>query len=320
MNSILVTGGAGYIGSKIVLDLIKNKKKVIVIDNLSTGYKALINKKAKFYKINFSSNKIKSIVEKNNVDTIIHCAASTNVSESKKNKKKYFVNNVYRTKIFLNNLRKTKIKNFIYSSTCAVYGNVKKNVNENTKVNPTNYYGVTKLRAENIIKKYSKKIGYKYVILRYFNVAGSDNKNKIGIYKNNGQLIKNIAISIKKKNFSVNIFGNKYKTKDGTCIRDFIHINDISLIHLLALRKINLYRKNLLFNCGYGKGFSILKIINIFEKLKKIKIKKNIKKNRPGDIVRMVSNNSKIKKLLKFKNRYTIQDIIKSSLIWEINR
>ena len=320
MNSIIVTGGAGYIGSKIVFDLIKNKKKVIVIDNLSTGYKRLVSRKAKFYKINFSSNKIRSIIEKYNVDTIIHCAASTNVTESNKNKKKYFLNNVHRTKILLNNLKKKKIKNFIYSSTFAVYGNVNKNVNEKTKVKPNNYYGITKLKAETIIKKYSKKIGYKYGILRYFNVAGSDNKNKIGIYKNNGQLIKNIAISIKKKRYSVNIFGNNYNTKDGTCIRDFIHISDISFIHLLALKKINLNRKNLLLNCGYGKGFSILKVINIFEKLTKAKLKKNIKQKRTGDIVRMVSNNYNLKKVLKFKNRYTIEDIIKSSLIWETNR
>ena len=253
MSSILVTGGAGYIGSKIVHDLIKQNKKVVVIDNLSTGFKKLVNKKSTFYKIDFSTKLLKQILKNHKIKTIIHCAASTNVIEANKNKKKYHLNNVLKTKKLLQNIKDQKIDNFIYSSTCAVYGNVKKKVNENTSLKPVNFYGITKLKAEKLVKKYSKVNNFNYAILRYFNVAGADNKNKIGIYKNNGQLIKNIASSIISEKKIVNIFGNNYQTKDGTCIRDFIHVSDISQIHLLALKKINISNSNLILNCGYGK-------------------------------------------------------------------
>ena len=317
MSGILVTGGAGYIGSKIVFDLIKKRKKVVIIDNLSTGFKSLINKKSIFYKIDFSSRLVKEIVKDNNIQTIIHCAASTNVAEANKNKKKYFLNNVSKTEIFLKNVKDLNIKNFIYSSTCAVYGNINSKVTENTKVKPTNIYGLTKLKAEQLIKKYSRKYNFKYAILRYFNVAGADNFNKIGIYKNSGQLIKNIAINcVNKRNF-VNIFGNKYHTEDGTCIRDFIHINDISKIHILALNKIDKSRSNLILNCGSGKEYSILNIISRFEKIYKIKIVKKISPKRDGDIVRMVCDNIKLKTHLKFKIEFDIDDIIKSSVNWE---
>ncbi len=317
MSGILVTGGAGYIGSKIVFDLIKKRKKVVIIDNLSTGFKSLINKKSIFYKIDFSSRLVKEIVKDNNIQTIIHCAASTNVAEANKNKKKYFLNNVSKTEMFLKNVKDLNIKNFIYSSTCAVYGNINSKVTENTKVKPTNIYGLTKLKAEQLIKKYSRKYNFKYAILRYFNVAGADNFNKIGIYKNSGQLIKNIAINcVNKRNF-VNIFGNKYHTEDGTCIRDFIHINDISKIHILALNKIDKSRSNLILNCGSGKEYSILNIISRFEKIYKIKIVKKISPKRDGDIVRMVCDNIKLKTHLKFKIEFDIDDIIKSSVNWE---
>ena len=319
MSSILVTGGAGYIGSKIVHDLIKQNKKVVVIDNLSTGFRQLINKKSTFYKIDFSSKLLKQIIKKNNIKTIIHCAASTNVIEANKNKKKYHLNNVLKTKKLLQNIKDQKIDNFIYSSTCAVYGNVKKRVDENTSLKPVNFYGITKLKAEKLVKKYSKVYNFKYAILRYFNVAGADNKNKIGIYKNNGQLIKNIASSLISEKKIVNIFGNKHQTKDGTCIRDFIHLSDISQIHLLALKKINISNSNLILNCGYGKDYSILNIINRFEKIYKIRFIKNILPKRDGDIVKMTCDNKKLKKKLSFKGKFNINDIIKSSVVWEKN-
>ena len=319
MSSILVTGGAGYIGSKIVHDLIMQNKKVVVIDNLTTGFRQSINKKSTFYKIDFSSKLLKQIIKKNNIKTIIHCAASTNVIEANKNKKKYHLNNVLKTKKLLQNIKDQKIDNFIYSSTCAVYGNVKKRVDENTSLKPVNFYGVTKLKAEKLVKKYSKVYNFKYAILRYFNVAGADNKNKIGIYKNNGQLIKNIASSLISEKKIVNIFGNKHQTKDGTCIRDFIHVSDISQIHLLALKKINISNSNLILNCGYGKDYSILNIINRFEKIYKIRFIKNFLPKRDGDIVKMTCDNKKLKKKLNFKGKFNINDIIKSSVVWEKN-
>ena len=199
MKKILITGGAGYIGSQIVTDLINKNYDVIVIDNLSTGFKSLVNKKAKFYKYDISDKKnISKIIKKFNVESVIHCAASTNVKESELNPKKYFNNNVKKTEVFLNSLAHSSVKNIIYSSTCAVYGKIKNNVSENSRLKPDNNYGKTKVLAEKLIIKYSKKYNLNYAILRFFNVGGSDVKNKIGCVSNNNQLIKNFCEAIKK--------------------------------------------------------------------------------------------------------------------------
>ena len=320
MKKILVTGGAGYIGSKIVTDLINKNLEVFVIDNLSTGFKYLINKKAKFYNCDIADKvRIKKIITKCNIDSVIHCAASTNVKESETNSRKYLINNVKKTEIFLNSIKQTSVKNIIYSSTCAVYGKVKKKVNEKSKLKPENYYGKTKVLAEKLVIQYSKKNRLNYAILRFFNVGGSDIKNKIGCVKNNNQLLKNFSEEIKKKTYKIKIFGNNYNTPDGTCIRDFIHISDLSKIHLLILKKISKKNKSYILNCGYGKGYSILSIIKIFEKIIKKKLKIDLQPKRQGDIPFMVADNSKLKKILQFKKSYDMYSIINSSLKWELN-
>ena len=320
MKKILVTGGAGYIGSKIVTDLINKNLEVFVIDNLSTGFKYLINKKAKFYKCDIADKvRIKKIINNYNVDSVIHCAASTNVKESETNSRKYLINNVKKTEIFLNLIKQTSVKNIIYSSTCAVYGKVKKKVNEKSKLKPDNYYGKTKVLAEKLVIKYSKKNRLNYAILRFFNVGGSDIKNKIGCVKNNNQLLKNFSEEIKKKTYKIKIFGNNYNTPDGTCVRDFIHISDLSKIHLLILKKINTKNKSYILNCGYGKGYSIINIKKIFEKIIKKKLKIDLQPRRQGDIPYMVADNSKLKRILKFKKSYDMYSVINSSLKWELN-
>ena len=202
-NSVLVTGGAGYIGSKIVNDLIKLKYKVIIIDNLSTGSAFLLNKKAKFYKCDLSNDKkLQKIFNINKINYVIHCAASLNVKESQVNPKKYFDNNVTNTRKLLRVFVKNKIKFFIFSSSCTVYGNQKKTLNEKLKPNPVSVYGKTKYECEKLIESFSKKNNFKYVILRFFNVAGSDLKNKIGHINQNDQLIKNLCHNyLNKKKF-----------------------------------------------------------------------------------------------------------------------
>ena len=207
MTKILVTGGAGYIGSHIVEQLIKNNKQVIILDNLVTGYKKLINKKAAFIKADIRKrSQIIKIIKDNNITSIIHLAAYLNVNEAEKNKKKYVRNNIVGTKNLLEACKSSKVKNIIFSSSCSVYGNVKGSVAENKRLNPQGYYAYTKFKGEELIKKYSKKYNYKYAILRYFNVAGASHSNKIGqIEKSHGQLFKNIAIQSLKKNPIVNI-------------------------------------------------------------------------------------------------------------------
>ena len=318
-KNILVTGGAGYIGSHIVEQLVKNNESVIIIDNLVTGYKKLINKKAKFIKVDIKNKlKITKIIQDYNISSIIHLAAYLNVSEAEKNKRKYYTNNIIRTKNLLEACKNSNVKNIIFSSSCSIYGNVKGSVNESRKPNPQGYYGYTKFKGEELIKKYSKKYNYKYAILRYFNVAGASHSNKIGqIEKSHGQLFKNIAIQSLKKNPIVNIYGNNYETKDGTCIRDYIHVSDLADIHIKCINYLENNNKSTILNCGYGKGYSVKQIVNIFKKIKK-GVKIQYQKKRPGDIAQVYANTKKFKKILKWKSKNNnIKKIILSAIKWE---
>ena len=235
--NILITGGAGYIGSHIAEQLLKTKNNIIILDNLVTGFKRLINKKAKFFKVDLKNKKfLRKIIYDNKIDTIIHLAAYLNVSEAENNRKKYYKNNIIGTKNLIEACKNSSVNNIIFSSSCSIYGNVKGAVSENKKPNPLGYYAYTKYKGENLIKKYSKTIGYKYSILRYFNVAGASPSNKIGeIEKSHDHLFKNISIQALKKKPVVRIYGNNYKTKDGTCIRDFIHVSDLADIHVKCI-------------------------------------------------------------------------------------
>ena len=201
IKNILVTGGAGYIGSHTTEILIKNRIKVFIADDLSTGFKKLINSKAKFNKVNIlNSNKIKKIVIKNNIDSVIHLAAVLSVGESEQNPKKYNKINVIGTMKLLQALKNTEVKNIIFSSTCAVYKDGFTRVNENTKVKPTSVYGKTKLKCEKLIQTFCKKNKVNFGILRYFNVAGASPSGKIGQINKGDQLFKNLSLEVKKKN------------------------------------------------------------------------------------------------------------------------
>ena len=318
-NNILVTGAAGYIGSHVVEQLVKNKDKVILIDNLVTGYKKLINKKAKFIKADIKNkSKISKIIKDYNITSIIHLAAYLNVSEAETNKKKYYQNNIIGTKKLLEACKSSNVKNIIFSSSCSIYGNVKGSVGENKRPNPQGYYAYTKYKGEELIKRYSKKYNYKYAILRYFNVAGASPSNKIGqIEKSHGQLVKNIAIQYLKKKPVMNIYGNNYRTKDGTCIRDYIHVSDLADIHIKSIKYLTKNKKSILLNCGYGKGYSVQQIIDIFKKIKK-GVKVYYKKRRPGDIAQVYADTKKFKKILKWRPKYNnIKLIIQSAIKWE---
>jgi UDP-glucose 4-epimerase len=318
-QNILITGGAGYIGSHIVELLIKNKANIIVIDNLATGHKKLLNKKAIFFKEDIrNKTAIKKIINDYEISSIIHLAGLLNISESEKNKKEYYNNNVEGTLNLVNSCKNTFVKKIIFSSSCSIYGNVKGAVNEKRKPNPQSYYALTKYKAEEIIKKFSKKYNYKYGILRYFNVAGASPSGKIGeIETSHGHLIKNISIQSLKKKPIISIYGNDYKTKDGTCVRDYIHVSDLADIHIKTLNHINKNSKSLILNCGYGRPYSVLEIANIFKKKNK-NTQINYKNRRPGDIAEVYSNTNKIDKILKFKPKYdNLEYILNSARMWE---
>ena len=320
MNNILLTGGAGYIGSHIA-ELLSKKKinNVFILDDLSTGHEILINKKSHFFKGNINNIRlVKKIINKYNIDTIIHLAAALNVSEAEKNKKKYYNINIDGTKNLILSCKDSNVKNFIFSSSCSIYGNIKGSVDEKKKLKPQGYYGYTKLRGEELIQKYSKKFNYNFGIFRYFNVAGASLSGKIGeIETSHGHLIKNIAIQSISKKPEINIYGRNYPTKDGTCIRDYIHVSDLADIHIKGLNYLNKNNKSFILNCGYGRGYSVLQIANVFKKIKKnLKIK--FAKRRPGDLAQIYSNTKKFKKLLKWKPKNNdINKIIKSAMKWE---
>ena len=319
VNKILITGGAGYIGSHVAEKLVKTKCKIVIIDNLQRGSRKLINKKTNFIKADINNTKkIRQIILKKKIDTIIHLASFASVAESQKYKKKYYLNNVIGTQKLLQACKDTNIKNFIYSSSCSIYGNVKGKVGETSKPNPKSYYAFTKYKSEKLIKNFSKKYQFKYIILRYFNVAGASNSGKIGeIGNKNDRLIKNLAIQFFKDKAKINIHGINYKTKDGTCVRDYIHVSDIADIHDMCIDYLNKNFKSNIFNCGYEKGYSVLEISKIFKKLKKNTIIK-FGKRRSGDVGQVFANSSKFKKMFKWKPKYNdIKKILISSIKWE---
>ena len=318
-KNILITGGAGYIGSHIVEQLVKTSSNVIILDNLVNGYRKLINKKAKFINGDVKNIiKLTKIINDNKIDSIIHLAAYLNVSEAEKNKKAYYNNNIRGTLNLVHSCKKSRVRNIIFSSSCSIYGNCKGSVNEKKKPNPQGYYAYTKYKGEEIIKKYAKKYNYHFGILRYFNVAGASSSGKIGeINTSYDHLIKNIAMQSLKKEPSISIYGNNYKTKDGTCIRDYIHVSDLADIHIQTLKNINIKSKSLTLNCGYGKGYSVLDIVKILKNIKK-KLIVNYKPKRDGDIAQVYADTKKFQKNLKWKPKYNnINKIIKSAIKWE---
>ncbi len=319
MNNILITGGAGYIGSHIVEQLVKTKARVIIIDNLATGYKKLINKNAIFIKLDIKNFKqLSKIIYRYKINSVIHLAAYLNISEAEKNKRKYYLNNVIGTLNLIKCFKSSNIKNIVFSSSCSIYGNTIGAVNENKRANPKGYYAYTKYESEKIIIKYAKKYDYNYAILRYFNIAGASSSNKIGeINSSHGHLFKNIAIQSLKKNPVINVYGDNYKTKDGTCVRDYMHVSDLSVAHVKVLKYLEEKSESTILNCGYGKGYSVLEILKKFKKIKK-NLKINFVQKRKGDVTAVYSDTKKFQKTIKMKMRYNnILKILKSSLKWE---
>ncbi len=318
---ILITGGAGYIGSHVSHLLVDRGYNITIIDSLLTGNKKLIPKKAKFINSDISNvKKINRILQKNKFDLVLHFAGLIRVDESVKFPKKYLNNNYEKTKIFLSICLKNGLKKLIFSSTAAVYGNPKKNkVSENNKLNPLNPYAKSKLMIENFIKKLSKKNDLKYVILRYFNVAGADKKMRTGlISKYSTHLIKIVSEVAVKKRKKILINGDNYKTRDGTPIRDYIHVSDLAEAHLLSLRYLMKGNKSGIFNCGYGKGYSVREIIQTANKLFNNTINFSIGPKRPGDSKYVVANPNKFIKTMKWKPKFNnIKKIIISAVNWE---
>ena len=321
MKNILLTGGAGYIGSHVVNLLIDKGYEVTVIDNLITGNYNLINKKATFYKCDIDNKKIINDILKNNkYDIVIHLAALIRVDESVNQPKRYNEFNYIKAKKFLDTCIKNDLKKIIFSSTASVYGSPKSlYVTERSELKPSNPYAKTKLKLENYLIDKSKTNNIKYIILRYFNVAGADEKLRSGlISKFSSHLIKVASeVAVGKRN-EIIINGDDYDTRDGTPIRDYIHVSDLADIHLLSARYLVKNNRSNIFNCGYGKGFSVKEVINTYNELLDKKIKFRVGPRRPGDSKSIISNSNKFFRTLSWKPKHNnLKYILKTSYEWE---
>jgi UDP-glucose 4-epimerase len=320
VKKILITGGAGYIGSHVAEILLKKNKEVFLIDNLSTGHRKLINKKAKFFKLDISNKKqIKEILYKYKIDSIIHLAANLIIGEGQKKPKKYYKNNVLGTKKLLDACKNCSVKNFIFSSTAAIYKEGQYKVSENSIIKPKSIYGKTKIKAEKLIQSFAKKNKINYGILRYFNIAGASSSKKIGlINKKSDHLFKNFSIEIMKRRPKLKIYGTDYKTNDGSCIRDFIHVCDIAEIHHLILEKIDKLNISKILNCGYNKGTSVLDVAKEFKRQTTKSVDIIHSKRRKNDLVKIIASNDRLIRFLKWKPKFNnLSKIVKSCIVWE---
>ncbi len=322
---ILITGGAGYIGSHCVLSLIKKGIGVLVLDNLSTGHIETIHLLKKFGEFDFihgdllDSKLLNQIFQKYKIDSVIHFAGFSQIPESILEPQKYFVNNVDGTKNLLEVMVKNNVKKIVFSSTASIYGEPKYiPVDENHPYSPINPYGETKLLIEKLLHKYDTDFGLKSVSLRYFNVAGADSQAQIGEWhENETHLIPNILKSVFNESKSFYIYGDDYDTNDGTCIRDYINVLDLIDAHLLALDYLNNVGKTNCFNLGTSNGTSVKEIFDICQKITGSRISVSIMPRREGDPAVLVSDNKKAKEILNWEPKKNIEETIISAYEWE---
>lgn len=318
---ILVTGGAGYIGSHFVKYIAKKGHQVAIIDDLSRGHSSLIHKDAEFFEENTKNQAaISRIVEQVQPDITVHFAAYALVAESVANPDLYFSNNVDGTQSLLNAIASTKPMPFVFSSTCAVYGVPEKlPIDENFSKNPLSPYGESKLECEQRIRNYCQSTKMPALALRYFNACGASPDGDIGeIHDPETHLIPNILKNALADTPSY-IFGNDYETRDGTCIRDYIHVDDLAAAHHLGCEKLlggDLSEFNVV-NLGTGNGFSNKEIFDACSKIIGKELVYEYKDRRPGDPAELYANNQAAKDLLGFEPKYsTLENIIKTAWDW----
>lgn len=322
MKTILVMGGAGYIGSHTVRHLLDNGYEVIVADNLIYGHREAIDNRAKFVHADLlDMHSLDSLFKNNKIEAVIHFAAFAYVGESVNEPEKYYYNNVIGTVNLLHAMLSHNVKKIVFSSTCATYGEPNYTpIDEAHNQNPINPYGRTKLMIEQIFADYARAYGLEHIALRYFNAAGCSTDGLIGeSHTPETHLIPLVLKAITGEIDNIKVFGTDYDTPDGTCIRDYIHVEDLALAHRLALEKLGSY--NGCINLGTGIGTSVKDIISAAEEVSGKKCPVVYAPRRAGDPARLFANNSKAKEILDWQPKYTnIKDIIQTAWNWEQNR
>ncbi|MFA6877575.1 MAG: UDP-glucose 4-epimerase GalE [Fusobacterium sp.] len=329
--AVLVTGGAGYIGSHTVIQLLNSNEDVIIVDDLSNSsikvidrIEELSGKRPKFYKVNIlEENKFKKIFEENEIESIIHFAGFKAVGESVNKPLAYYTNNLVSTLIILNTMKEYNVKNFVFSSSATVYGDPKScPILEDFPLSTTNPYGTTKLMIENILRDICKTDNELNVgILRYFNPVGAHKSGRIGeepngIPNNLMPYITKVAIGKLEK---LSVFGDDYATHDGTGVRDYIHVEDLAAGHLKALTKLRSNSGLVTYNLGTGKGYSVLDMVKAFSKACGKEIPYSIAGRRAGDIAMCYADSNKAKKELGWEAKYDLDRMCEDSWRWQNN-
>jgi len=320
---VLVTGGAGYIGSHAVVELLDGGYEVIILDNLETGHIELVDSRAKFYKADLREKEsLRNVFKKEKIDVVMNFAAYIKVGESVTEPNKYYENNTGGVLNLLEIMKEFNVRNIVFSSTAAVYGEVSGDdlVSESFDSQPINPYGMSKFMAETIIKDSASAYNMNYVIFRYFNVAGAHEKYHIGqIGEGMTSLIPVVLEAAKGERDKVEVFGDTYSTKDGTGVRDFIHVTDLARAHVMAINKLKKEESGL-FNLGNGNGFSVFEILDAARRVTGKEIPAVISEKRPGDPACVVACSEKANEDLGWEPEYTnIDDIIKTAWNWYKN-
>lgn len=321
--AVLVTGGAGYIGSHMVWELLDAGEDVVVLDNLSTGFEWALPAEAAFYKGDVADRRlVRRIIKQHQVDAIIHFAGSVVVPDSIANPLGYYENNTCKSRALIANAVECGVKHFIFSSTAAIYAaGGAEPLDEEALVAPQTPYGMSKLMVELMLRDVAIAHPLNYAVLRYFNVAGADPKGRTGQSTAGAtHLIKVVCEAAAGKRGHVDVYGSDYDTPDGTGIRDFIHVSDLTLAHRLALHRLRSGGGNLVANCGYGHGYSVREVIASAKKLTGSDFRVNFAPRRPGDLGSVIANAGRARKELAWTPKFdALDDIIETSLAWEEN-
>ncbi len=319
--AVLVTGGAGYIGSHMVLALTDAGEDVVVLDNLSTGFAWAVAPAAKLVQGDIGDEAlIATLIAEYKVDAIVHFAGSIVVPDSVTDPLGYYLNNTVKSRSLMAAAVAGGVKNFIFSSTAAVYGNPKTMpVFESETPEPISPYGTSKLMTESMLRDSHAAYGLNYVILRYFNVAGADPKGRSGQSTPRAtHLIKVAAQTALGQRGQMDVFGTDYDTPDGTCVRDYIHVSDLISAHVAALAHLRRGGESGIFNCGYSKGYSVLEVIKSVERVHGAKLNVKMSGRRAGDPASIVAGANRVRDVLGWKPKHENLDfIVKTAMDWE---
>ena len=319
--AVLVTGGAGYIGSHMVLRLTDAGEEVVVLDNLSTGFEWAIDSRATFVEGNAGDIPfVTEVLKKHNIAEIIHFAGSIVVPESVVNPLKYYANNTATSRDLLEAAIAAGVKHFVFSSTAAVYGMVGlEPVREDAELSPLSPYGRSKLMTEMMLADVAAAHPITYGALRYFNVAGADPQSRSGQSTPEAtHLIKVAAQTALGQRDHINVFGTDYDTPDGTCLRDYIHVTDLVEAHALLLIHLRAGNDNTTLNCGYGRGYSVREVINMVKQVSGVEFDVRETERRAGDPAAIVAGAEKVRELLKWQPAHDdLAEIVQSAYAWE---